>query len=249
MITDDGRVPRRRSITGRGIQDGQPSSRGLELTGADRFPFLLCARAQGVLARYTERRAFFAEGLASSFGAFKETARDQTKPTDDADTELRADDPHGHVVWYVREVDAMLVEGRDPCAHPKIAATVERAIEEWKAGHKVLIFGHYRKTIDDLTAALEGRVSRESDGMASRALKMPTEDARAATERIAKSLRETDSLLRREIHPQLETWVKYCVVSDRARWFQSWGSATKWTRPRLKRWCGGFRFPSLGHAS
>ena len=36
-----------------------------------------------------------------------------------------------------------------------IAATVNRAAHLWLSGHKVLIFGHYRKTIDDLVSALD----------------------------------------------------------------------------------------------
>lgn len=208
MSTDAGPIPRRRTATGRGIKDGNSNKRGLEVSGTARFPFLLCARAQGVLAHHSGRRAYFAEGLASSYGAFKDTVGANTRPTDDADIGLEASDPLGHVDWYVREVQALLGAEQAAASHPKIAATVDRAVEDWKNGHKVLIFGHYRKTIDDLTRALKERLERERSLLAERALGLAAEDASAATDRIVRRLQDSDGLLRSEVRQQLEQWIR-----------------------------------------
>jgi len=81
-------VARRREYTGRAIVDGISHHRGLEIETCSRFPYLLCARAQSLLARVSRRRAYFAEGLASSFGAFLETSRGE-RPVDDPHVRLR----------------------------------------------------------------------------------------------------------------------------------------------------------------
>jgi hypothetical protein len=76
-------IPRRELCPGRAIVDeGQagnggsaaPTVAGLPITGEAVLPFLLAARAQGQLSQGSSKgRAFFAEGLCSSYEAFHHT--------------------------------------------------------------------------------------------------------------------------------------------------------------------------------
>ena len=121
------------------------------MTGEAVLPFLLAARAQGVVATSDDRggsaaRAFFAEGLCSSFEAYRRTRSSAGEALVDAEAtgggshlELATSSEVG---WYLGHIDAALPEadgGRWAC-HPKIAATVDRAVRTWERREKLLVF-------------------------------------------------------------------------------------------------------------
>ena len=153
---------RRQGIYGKAIvsdADAANGEQGLPLTKEAALPFLLTARAQGELAQTSGARAFFAEGLSSSYEAFHHTrtargkARDmddQGKPVEDAEDD---DDRYTTVVptsWYERQV-ALIIPSREASPqerlrHPKVSATVARAVDLWSGGEKVLVFCFYRET-------------------------------------------------------------------------------------------------------
>ena len=152
--------PRRELQVGKAIIDGASNGREFGLPIADDaiLPFLLSARAQGELASRSGARAFFAEGLSSSYEAFHHTrdARGNARDIDDdgfaveAASDLEPTEMHGPTEWYESQVAALIPskkgDRRDRLRHPKVSATVKRAIDLWLGGEKVLIFCVYRET-------------------------------------------------------------------------------------------------------
>lgn len=153
--------PRRESQVGKAIIDGALNGPevGLSISNDAILPFLLSARAQGELANRSGARAFFAEGLSSSYEAFHHTrdARGNARDIDDDGLAVRAvSDPvttesHVPTKWYESQVAALIpsrqAERRDRLQHPKVLATVNRAIDLWlDRKEKVLVFCVYRET-------------------------------------------------------------------------------------------------------
>jgi hypothetical protein len=161
--------PRRLGIFGKaittdsGTADADGREHGLPVTKDAALPFLLTARAQGELAQTSGARAFFAEGLSSSYEAFHHTrtARGRARDLDDdgrpvetidaeSDTESGRGDTTVPTSWYEQQV-ARIIPSRDATRedrllHPKVAATVRRAVDLWAGGEKVLVFCFYRET-------------------------------------------------------------------------------------------------------
>ncbi len=155
--------PRRESICGRGIlregADPGHEELGLPIGSEAVLPFLLTARAQGELTQTSGARAFFAEGLASSYEAFHHTrdARGAARDMNDRGQPIGDDeDPEAPIqtivptAWYEERVASIIPSRSDPrlkrMQHPKIAATVGRVVDLWAAGEKVLVFCFYRET-------------------------------------------------------------------------------------------------------
>lgn len=164
------------------VDDGErPSARGLQVEGGAVLPFLLAARAQGLVAADGQRRgvatrAFFAEGLASSFEAYRQT-RVMTDPASVLD-EASVDGAgilSDETVWYLERIrEALPDDGHGTSGerrgawgeHPKLAATVRRAIELWNRDEKVLIFCFYRATgralRDHIARAVDHEIVRQA---------------------------------------------------------------------------------------
>jgi len=201
-------VVRRIEKTGGAIVDDTDSRRGLVIPEDSRFPFLLCARAQSIVARERGTRAYFAEGLASSFAAFLDTSAGAL-PVDD-DSKL----PGGlsqsdEARWYLDNVDEYI--RRDGVRHPKIEPIVTRAVALWRQGHKILIFGHYIKTIRALTERLEQEIERSSAALAVQALALESKDSKEAMDhvrRVVQRLQDRESPLRRGVRERLLRWTE-----------------------------------------
>lgn len=167
------REKRRDVRSGRAILGDEASGRGLEVEGSAVLPFLLAARVQAIVASDghaggARARAFFAEGLASSFEAYRDTrARQQLRESiDDVEPEESSELPP-EAAWYLTHLDQALPEGgsvgRD---HPKIAAIAKRVLELWRAGEKSVVFCFYVATGRALRAhishAIEDDLLREA---------------------------------------------------------------------------------------
>jgi hypothetical protein len=148
------REKRREVLCGAAVLDGSSDRlRGLEVTGRALLPFLLAARTQAVVAAQARRegrqaRAHFAEGIASSFQAYRKTREEGSGALDVDATHSDGAELSSEADWYLREVDRALPASDEEVwgAHPKIGATVRRAVELWKAGEKVLVFCFYVET-------------------------------------------------------------------------------------------------------
>lgn len=206
MRVGDREVSRRVERTGRAIVEHGEDRRGLEIPSDARFPFLLCARAQGIVARARGTRAYFAEGLASSYAAFLDTSAG-ARPVDDELGLQDGTDGNDEVRWYLNNVDDFV--RKDGVRHPKIEPIVRRAVELWREGHKVLIFGHFIMTIRALTERLEEAIEHTVADMAVKSLALDSRDPAAALEhvrRIVLRLQDRDSPLRRAVRENLERW-------------------------------------------
>jgi hypothetical protein len=169
------RDARRVVLPGRDILEGKKGAgRGLEVSGPAVLPFLLAARVQALVADDSSHagirsRAYFAEGLASSFEAYLDTRRRQSTQALDGGEEAVGEDVllSRETAWYLRQLDQALPADRDAALreHPKIAATAKRTLELWKEGEKVVVFCFYIRTGRALRAhishALRAELIRE----------------------------------------------------------------------------------------
>ncbi|MDA2934242.1 hypothetical protein MYX82_07850 [Acidobacteria bacterium AH-259-D05] len=154
-----------RAILGEMEQD----LRGLQVRGSAVLPFLLASRAQAIVAaeghRYSKQtRAYFSEGLVSSFEAYRET-RSRREPDKVMDDVLLEDggELSEQARWYLDKIDQALSSAFDEVSdgHPKIEATVKRALELWREGEKVLVFCFYRSTGRALRNHISQALERE----------------------------------------------------------------------------------------
>ena len=207
---DDNR-PRRVTQAGKAMIDGTTDGRDIGLPIADDavLPFLLSARAQGELASRSGARAFFAEGLSSSYEAFHHT-RDERGKARDMDDEGKAvqeteevslSEAHVPTSWYESQVGALIpsksADRRERLRHPKIAATVKHAIDLWLGGEKVLVFCVYRETSRALYEHLKEEVERRLIALAGEKLELDPLSQHAEIEnhleRIARRLSDEGS--------------------------------------------------------
>ncbi len=155
--------PRRRRFIGAGIQNDEESTTdGLGIHDQSVLPFLLAARSQAILMKMSTReaervagRATFAEGLASSYEAFLET-RKRSDTQDDSELMDEDEEDGGGsgatqgrdatLKWYLDRLRKTLPSETEYAEHPKMRATVQRVLELWRQGEKVLVFCHFRAT-------------------------------------------------------------------------------------------------------
>jgi hypothetical protein len=200
---------RRHVLPGRSILDDSTSNtRGLEVGGPAVLPFLLAARAQAIVSieglRHDRRtRAYFAEGLASSFEAYRHTRKQTVEPiVDEVLIAEEVAEGHGDVGWYLKELDRSLPP-TDHSAfgnHPKLVATVGRALRLWQAGEKVVIFCFYIETGRALRLHVSRAIDRELIRMGAERLGVTPDnemEVRSQLERIGRQFFDEESRLRR----------------------------------------------------
>ncbi|HEY9565183.1 MAG TPA: helicase-related protein, partial [Nocardioides sp.] len=143
---------------------------GLPMSGDGALPFLLATRAQVLvglhgLAEHRQARAFFADGLASSFEAYRFTRRNKTAGMDDRSEDGDAALPP-ELTWYLDHIDRAIPSdgsavAADAVGHPKVDAVVERTAQLWAVGEKVVLFCFYVETGKALRANLSRRLRTE----------------------------------------------------------------------------------------
>jgi len=213
-------VPRRQVLVGKAILNCQDetvpqAAEGLPIEEHALLPFLITARAQGQLANCPGTRAYFAEGLASSYEAFHHT-RDSRLRAKDFDDGLAANGDGSDwpvpTRWYEEQIARLIPSRLAPreqrLAHPKIAATVERAVDLWLAGEKVLVFCFYVETARALHDHLREEVNQKVIDIAGE--KLGLDGRRQASQvqkwlaRIVRRLADERSCFHREIRSLLE---------------------------------------------
>lgn len=210
---------RRESHAGRAIlldDTHAGTEAGLPIADSAILPFLLSARAQGELASRTGSRALFAEGLSSSYEAFHHTrdGRGDARDTDDHGLPIQgAAAPKNPPVnvptsWYETQVAALIpsrtADRRERLRHPKISATIKRAIHLWLGGEKVLIFCVYRETARALHEHLKEEVEDRLIALAGQKLGLtpshPQEEIQNRLNRISRRLSEEGRPFHQEVH-------------------------------------------------
>lgn len=211
FITSNGKIPRRNFWVGDAIcnqQNQVNAGRGISIERESIMPFLITARVQGQLEVYTKTRAYFADGLASSYEAFHHTRENKYDRPDDPveDNSTRVDKSwQVPIDWYKNQIVRLIPSRNDTYEnrqkHPKIAATVNHALQLWKQGEKVLIFCYYLQTVRAIREHIEEKVKEEILKIAGQKLELDIhhsrEDIQDWLSRIEKRLAKRESPLRR----------------------------------------------------
>jgi len=195
-------IARRHSLPGAGILakvDGG-SETGLLIEGEALLPFLLAARAT---TQAPDSRPVFAEGLASSYEAFLQTRlanrRNEEKILDTDDDGVNLPEATDAIRWYLDHLELLLPKGDAvrSASHPKVGATVERAVQLWRAGEKVVVFCHYVATGKVLRQRISEAVDREIVKLGAAKLRCTHAEVNERLERLGKRFFDEDSPIRR----------------------------------------------------
>lgn len=213
------------------------TDRGLSIPEDQALPFLLAARAQGELAAGTAKtRAFFAEGLCSSYEAFHHTRDDRADIRDVNDegleqgparTSFTSSSGLVPISWYESHitnfVPSLQSSGKALGEHPKIRPVVDRVTQLWLTGEKVLVFCFYRQTARALRAHIGAAIERATLLTAGRKLGLDVDreasKIRDWLDRIARRLGDEDSPFHAQIVKQLRdpfTQSEFAILVGRA---------------------------------
>ena len=155
-------IERRRRIDGAAVADSIGST-GLPVPAAQLLPFFLAARSA-----VNPGKDLLGDALCSSYEAFRNTREQRTPDRDERDEE--SDDIDlTHSDWYLQEFDDALTRCTGK-VHPKIAATVQKVVDLWEAGEKVLVFAFYRQTCAALRIHISDEIERRTAELARRRL-------------------------------------------------------------------------------
>lgn len=212
-------APHREYFLGRNVLDDCPWDegspvQGLEIPLSVCLPFLIASRAQAQLEQSLGTRALFAEGLVSSYEAFHHTKDNRSSGDEDADS---AANVHGRewvipTGWYEERIKELIPSRMAPAPrrmeHPKVKATVEKALKLWMNGEKVLVFCRYRQTARALRDHLTREVHRQVICRVREKMKLPKKTSRPQVE---KYLRRFVRLLSMESRPIGEAVKQACL--------------------------------------
>ena len=213
------REERRAVMPGAALLPADAGPGGLAINGPAVLPFLLAARAQALVAmsglrEHRQTRALFVDGLASSFEAYTRTRSATALEHETDEIHPPTFDPlPDEVSWYLTRISRSLPEEDDSAfaQHPKVRATVDRAVELWREREKTLVFCFYRATGRALRRHIARAIEREVIRIAAGKLGMDAGDAsgvRNALDRFRQRLFDTDAPSRRyaagELHACLE---------------------------------------------
>ena len=148
-------IARRQRVDGAAIDGSTPAERaGLPIPPRQLLPFFLAARS-AVRAGHD----LLGEALCSSYEAFRFTRQHQDLAKDDEGDSAVAHLDLTHASWYLQEFDRALTAARGSI-HPKVAATVDRVVDLWEQGEKVLVFAFYRLTCRSLRVHISDEIER-----------------------------------------------------------------------------------------
>ncbi len=200
--------PRRRRLPGCSILDEncEPTETGLEVSEEALLPFLLAARATTCLA---ESRPVFAEGLASSYEAFRYTRQQNagldtdTEPPESVSITQAAE-------WYLAELDRALPlrDHRASAEHPKVRATTECVLAAWGKGEKVLVFCHFIQTGRTLRRVISARLHEEICRLGAAKLRCSPKRAAALLQRVSRRFFDADSPVRESCDKEISALLK-----------------------------------------
>lgn len=150
---DDTIVARRQRIDGASIL-GHQAAGGLAIPPMQLLPFYLAARSA-----IGSVQDLLGEALSSSYEAFRYTRKSRDLDRDEEDELVAPAVDLSQARWYLKEFDRAIEEVSDS-AHPKVSATVKRAVDLWEVGEKVLVFAFYRRTCQALRVQISLEIER-----------------------------------------------------------------------------------------
>lgn len=175
---------------------GTTQTGGIPISEDLQLPFLLAARAQALSERTHSgaAQAHFAYGIASSFETFlrlDETARDSDEDADESTPTQTSGDLESPD-WYLREITASLESTTVRQQHPKVAATVARAVQLWQEGEKCLVFCWFIRTTSAVHQAISSEIESTVGVLAVDALGGTKDEALRELKRISDRLLSSD---------------------------------------------------------
>lgn len=144
----------RRSRVGGGAVVGLSPSGGLPIPPEQMLPFFLAARSA-----INPGQDLLGEALCSSFEAFRDTRQNRGAAKDELDDVPMGEADLSRSRWYLEEFDRSL-KNKSGSIHPKVHATVQKTVDLWEAGEKVLIFAFYRHTCRWLRIHISDEIER-----------------------------------------------------------------------------------------
>jgi ERCC4-related helicase len=154
-------VARRKRVEGAAIADEAHLGAGLDVPPTQLLPFFLAARSA-----VSPGKDLLGEALCSSYEAFRYTRENRAEERDDQDEEPAPADLT-HSGWYLSEFDASLGK-LSGSIHPKVHATVQKTVDLWESGEKVLVFAFYRHTCRALRVHISQEIERRLTSLARR---------------------------------------------------------------------------------
>ena len=152
------KIARRRRIDGAAITKNAGAT-GLPVPAEQMLPFFLAARSA-----VSSGKDLLGEALCSSYEAFRNTREAHVPERDEYESESHAADLT-YSTWYLQEFDSTLKQ-RTGKIHPKVAATVQKVVDLWESGEKVLVFAFYRQTCAALRIHISEEIRRRSEAIA-----------------------------------------------------------------------------------
>lgn len=202
-------TPRRKRFIGQSILLNVPedNKQGIVVSGDALLPFLLAARAT---SHAPDSRPVFAEGLASSYEAFLHTRRGKMESDGKAEKAIDADDDETHGVdvndamtWYLDHLESLIPrDGAAEVGHPKVAATVQRAVDIWRRGEKAIVFCHYIATGKILRQRISEAIQAEIRSLGAEKLGCRSDEVAAQLDLVGKRFFDEDSPIRRACDDQ-----------------------------------------------
>ena len=202
-------ISRRTRLTGNAIATDCAVSgvQGLEVEKECLVPFLLAARAT---ACAPTTRSVFAEGLASSYEAFRHTReasrrRTGTKATDGDDDLQSPQVSSGELDWYMARLEECVPrdDASASMSHPKIMATAKRVVHSWLQGEKTLVFCHFVATGKALRRAISHAIRQELIKLGAQKLKCQEHQVLAKLARLGNRFSKRASPIRRACDEQI----------------------------------------------
>lgn len=216
---------RRQYRAGAAVVTPGAADRGLPVDDDAALPFLLAGRADAV-ARLTKTeggatRSLFSYGIASSYETYLRTRATGQSGLDDAAgvSTQRVESPE--VQWYLDRIAQYLPDDPEKMAmHPKIAATVERTMQLWSAGHKVLIFCFYQETGRALRLHIARALEKRAIDLARASMSMgdrSDNDVEVALDRLSDRLFRSDTSSFRKLRTEIDSWLPALDTDSREK--------------------------------
>ncbi|GMR20793.1 MAG: hypothetical protein BMS9Abin36_1390 [Gammaproteobacteria bacterium] len=205
LSSEHQQIPRRRKLAGQSVIDHDNNhndceSQGLSIDEESALPFLLAAR---YVALTPGGRPVTSEGLASSYETFLETRSNLLEGNLGA--ELEDDVIEGvaksdsETDWYLRQIKEAIKPGDRVLSelHPKIRPVVDRVVDLWLKGEKVLVFCHYIKTGRALRAHISHQIREKLYVQASKKLSCDKDVVAARLQNMGKRFKDGSGLHKR----------------------------------------------------
>ena len=145
-------ISRRERLEGAKILQDEHTG-GLDIPQEQLMPFFLAARSASGAGKDV-----LGEALSSSYEAFRFTRLKNREEKDDVIPEDNIENLT-QAAWFLEEFDRSL-ERVSGWKHPKMNATVNRVVDLWELGEKVVVFAFYRQTCRSLRIHISTEMER-----------------------------------------------------------------------------------------